>query len=200
MSEAIELYHKDGRSAGVFYCSECRIVHKTEQEAAACHGERLCDCGKKMDWNERFCAKCSACRQKDFEEKERAKELERYRDARLITEAEYDGGMIYSGDRYYDSVEDLIEHCEAYETPIPVYVWACKNVGLPLVDISDITDRLIEEGWEDMDESDLYGVDELNAAIDAFNEANRDVAVYQADYSTAIKLDAQEDRKGNSDE
>jgi hypothetical protein len=48
-AKGIELFHQDGRASGVFYCSECRIVYKTQKEADECHGERLCECGAKIE-------------------------------------------------------------------------------------------------------------------------------------------------------
>jgi hypothetical protein len=32
VSEAIELYKQDGSTAGIFYCSECRVVYRTKDE------------------------------------------------------------------------------------------------------------------------------------------------------------------------
>jgi hypothetical protein len=43
--------------------------------------------------------------------------------------------------------------------------------------------------WEDAELGDLNGVDELQAAIDAFNKANRPVVCWMVDYSTAILIE-----------
>ena len=43
--------------------------------------------------------------------------------------------------------------------------------------------------WEDAAVDDLNGVDELQTAVDAFNEANKSVTVWMVDCSTAILVE-----------
>lgn len=182
MSEGIELYKKDGSTSGIFYCSECRVVFKTEIEAQNCHGERLCVCGKKVE--RKYNSTCDECQRKARNEEEAEKERNRFEKACKITEAEYDGDMVYLDDRFSDCVEDAIDQfLEGHE---PEYVWACRNVGVPLANADSIIENLVENMWEDADFSDLNGVKELDAAIDEFNKANRTINVYQPDYTTAI--------------
>lgn len=33
---ATELFHSDGKTAGVWYCAECRVVHKDQPGAEQC--------------------------------------------------------------------------------------------------------------------------------------------------------------------
>lgn len=182
MSEAIELYKKDGATAGIYYCSECRAVFKTEPEAKNCHGERLCGCGEPI--TERYRSKCSACQAKDWREEEVEREDDRFEKAKKIPADQYDGEMVYANDKYYESVDDALDgYLEGQE---PEYVWACKNVGVQRADLEDITEHIVENMWEDADSSDLNGLDELQTALDAFNEANRSIRVWGPDYSTAI--------------
>lgn len=192
MSEAIELYKRDGSPAGVFYCSECRCVFKTEAEAANCHGERLCACGKRIE--RRFYAQCDDCQSKDWREKSAAEEFARYNKAAKITASEYKGDMVYDSDRFYESIEEAIDAYDEGEEP--EYVWACKDVGVPRASSDGIVEQLLENMWEDADSGDINGLEELDAAIAAFNEANRSIHVYQPDYKTAIivKLTAEESR------
>jgi hypothetical protein len=192
MSEAIELYLADGRTAGIFYCSECRIVHKTEGEAQACHGVRLCECGAPC---ERYRSQCHECQSKQWLEESEKKEAERFAKASKIPANEYNGGWVFSEDhdRYFDSVEALLEYIEddgeEGETA-PEYVWACKDIGVPQAHIDSIMENCLDGMWEDADGSDLNGVEELQAAVDAFNEANKSISVYQVDYKTAILIDS----------
>ena len=116
-------------------------------------------------------------------------EVERFEKAVKVAERDYEGGYVYFGDTYYASIEVLRDYLDADET-VPLYVWACKGVAIPKASIEDVIDNILDNMWEDADPSDLSGVDELEAAIEAFNEANRDVAVYGLDYSIAILLDA----------
>ena len=68
----------------------------------------------------------------------------------------------------------------------PEYVWACKDVGVRKVSTDWIYENLLDGMWEDADEGDLNGREELEAAIAAFNKANESISVYEPDYTTAI--------------
>lgn len=184
MFEAVELYKQDGSKAGIFYCSECRCVYKTEAEASNCHGEKLCACGKPIE--RRFYAKCNACDQQEWREKRTAEELARFEKATKILASEYKGDMVSDGDNYFSEIEDAVDRF--LEGQEPEYLWACKDVGVPKASTEGIYEHLLENMWEEADVNDLCGVDELEAAMTAFNEANKAVHVYQVDYSTAILL------------
>lgn len=186
MSEAIELYKlQDGeyKATGVFYCSECRVVHRTKEEAELCHGERLCGCGNKV-MQGYYQKLCSDCQSKEWREKEAKREAERFEAAKKITAAEYDGEHVYLGDNYYDSVEDAID--QFLEGQEPEYVWACTTHGIRQAELEDVTQNIVENLWEDADTNDLNGLDEMQAAIDAFNKANESLQLWEPDYSTAI--------------
>ena len=180
---AVELYKQDGKPAGVYFCEACRIVYAKKEDAEWCHGERLCVCGKKITRGYRQ-RTCSDCDSKAWKEKERLKESERFVAAKKITEEEYQGDHVYCGDQYYDSVEDAID--QFLEGQEPEYVWACRTHGLPKVDLEDVTTNLMDNMWDDADTSDLNGLDELEAALDAFNKANESIQLWEPDYTTAI--------------
>ena len=65
-------------------------------------------------------------------------------------------------------------------------MWACQDSHLPKVDLADVTCNLLDNMWDDADTSDLNGIEELEAALKAFNEANESVQMWEVDYSTAI--------------
>jgi hypothetical protein len=181
---AIELYKEDGTTAGIFYCSQCRIVHRTREEAEFCHGERLCACGKKIESIHSRQSKCSECDGKEWKEKERKREAERFEAATKISASDYKGEHVYLDDKYYDCVEDAID--QYLEGQEPEYVWACQDKSLPEVDMEDVTCNLIDNMWDDADVSDLYGVEELESALKTFNEANKGIQLWEPDYSVAI--------------
>jgi hypothetical protein len=187
MSEAIELFHKDGRPAGIFYCSECRIVHKTESEAQQCHSVKLCACGQPVT---RYFTNCEKCRLKGWRDETDRKELARFEKAKKITPEEYDGAHVFCGEKYYDSVEEAID--DYLEGQEPEYVWACKDINLPKADIDRIIEPLVEEMWEDADSFDLNGIDELEKALAAFDKANEGISLWNPDYSTAILIKQEE--------
>lgn len=183
MSQAVELYEKDGRATGVYFCSTCRVVYADKDGADWCHGERLCACGNKIPQHDRG-RKCNECRSKEWQEKERKREAERFDAATKISESDYKGEHVYSNDKYYDSVADAIDgYLEGHE---PEYVWACQDKRLPPIDLEDVTCNLLDNMWEDADTSDLHGIDELEAAIEAFNKANESILMWEPDYSIAI--------------
>ena len=187
MSEAIELFKQDGKPAGIFYCSQCLIVYRTKEEADFCHRERLCACGKKIESIHSRQSKCGDCDQAEWKEKERKKEAERFERARKIKESEYTGEHVMCGDSYYDSVEDAID--QFLEGQEPEYVWACKEHGIPKVDLEDITTNMLDNMWDGADTSDLNGLEEMEAALAAFNKANEAIRLWEPDYSTAILVE-----------
>ena len=185
MAEAIELFKQDGTAAGIFFCSQCRIVYASKEQAQWCHGERICGCGAKITQGY-YQRKCGECDTKEFRAKQAAKESERFENAAKIKAADYTGEHVYCGDQFYDSVDDTIDqYLEGHE---PEYVWACTTHGLPAVDLEDVTTNLLESMWEDADTSDLNGLEELEVALIAFNKANESIRLWEPDYSTAILI------------
>ena len=191
---AIELYKQDGTTAGIYYCSECRIVHRDKEQADWCHGERVCACGKKITQGY-FQKTCNDCQWAEVCEKGRLKEAERFEKARKITEDQYDGDMVYLDDKYYESVLDAIDEYDVGTEP--EYVWACKDVGVPRASSDSIVEHCLDNMWEDADSSDLNGLEELDAAIAAFNEANKGISVWYPDYTTAILVNPDNGRTEN---
>jgi hypothetical protein len=179
---AIELFKQDGTAAGIFYCSECRRVYTNKTDADWCHGERICACGKKIETNYRH--KCEACDISESRARAEKQEAERFEKAKKITEAEYTGDHVYCGDQYYESVEDAIDQYDKGQEP--EYVWACTTHGIPTIDLEDCTTNIIDNMWEDADCNDLNGIDELEAALAAFNKANESIQLWEPDYTTAI--------------
>jgi hypothetical protein len=184
MSEGIELYKKDGTETGVFYCSECRTVFASKEQADICHGERICACGATI--KSRYQSQCDECWRKDSQEKEATKERERFEKATKIPYAEYKGEMVMDGDDYFNDLEEVLDrYLDGQE---PEYVWACEDVGCPKANIDNIVENMLENMWEDADINDLNGVAELEAAVEAFNKANESIRVYIPDYTTAILI------------
>ena len=181
---AIELFKADGTTAGIFYCSECKVVARTKEEADFCHGERLCSSCKNPFKRYGSYKVCEECERKEWTLKESKKEWDRFEKATKISEAEYTGDHVLDGDEFYDSVDDAIDrYSEGQE---PEYVWACKTHSLPYVELEDVTCNLLDNMWEDADTSDLNGLEELEAALVAFNKANESIQLWEPDYSTAI--------------
>ena len=92
---------------------------------------------------------------------------------------------------YFESVDEFLEWAEDnYAGPghVPVYVWACEDIGIRGATLDDFTSNTLDGMWEDAELDDLNGVPELEAAIALFNEANKSISVWSPDYSKAIML------------
>lgn len=124
-----------------------------------------------------------------FEEK---REATNYANAAKVSDREYEGG-VWWGDDYFGEMEEMLDRlmwdCEDPED-IPEYVWAAKpTVVIPELDASDVVEHYVcDRGWEDMDVNDLNGVDELQAALDAFVKANEGVVSYYPDHKLAVVI------------
>lgn len=184
---AIELFHADGKPSGVWYCSECRAVHAQLRTAQSCHGITHCEkCGKELGKRQPYYkTHCQECDNEIWREKQAKEEFERYTKAVKIRASEYTGPQVYFGDRYYDTVEDAVDGCDQ----LPEYIWSAKDVGLKKATMEDLVDRILEEAWEDADIDALNGTEELQRAIDLFNESNAGISVYMVDYNEALVLD-----------
>lgn len=184
---AIELFHADGKPSGIWYCSECRSVHNQQRTAQSCHGVTCCEtCGKELGKRQPYYrTQCDECDRQKWREKQVREEFERYTKARKVKASEYTGPQVFFGGNYYETVDDAIDQCDQP----PEYVWAAKDIGLRKATIEDLVERILEEAWEDADIDDLNGVEELQKAVDSFNDANAGVSVYMVDYNEAIVLD-----------
>lgn len=184
---AIELFHSDGKPSGIWYCSECRAGQNAKHLAQRCHGVTHCDtCGVSLGKRApHYRKQCEECDRKDWRERQIKEEFTRYTKAVKIAASEYTGPQVFFADQYYPTVEEAIDGCDQP----PEYVWSAKNIGLRKATTEDLIERILEEAWEDADSDDLNGLDELQVAVDAFNEANSGIDVYMVDYNEAIVLD-----------
>ncbi len=103
----------------------------------------------------------------------------------------WDGGA-WLGDRYFPSMDELCDHLESEGDEWPEYVWAAAPMTVIYArDVADVYEsQICDRGWEDMEASDLNGVAELQAALDAFTKANETVKSYLPDYKIAVLLAA----------
>lgn len=182
---ATELYHQDGRPSGVWFCGECRGVSAAKEQAdKCCEIPRCPDCGKAVD--RKYWLRCTDCERVN----EAKKEAARFEKAEQRTE--WDGWVYREGtgrEGFHESISDFLEDWECRDDATkPAYVWACKKVHFAAANISDITERIADNAYEDFSTDDLHGLDDLEAAIARFNEANKDVVSYEPDYGIAILL------------
>lgn len=190
---AVELFLADGKPASVWFCGKCRHVAGSQHLADLCCDTYKCNkCGK--DTGSRSWLRCEACR--DAEDV--ASEVKRFEAAKKVTA--WDGWVYSEGhgykDGYFESLDDFKEWADderSDETPLPTYVWTCKSEAFAQADIDSILCQITDNGYEDFDPETLDGIPELKAALEAFNEANKDVLSYTPDYSTAVLFTQQND-------
>lgn len=181
-----ELFHADGRSAAVFYCGKCRIVHRTQAIAEQCCAVTLCEvCGAPAEQYRTVCSACGRAR-------EVQREAERFAKAEKVTD--WDGWIFWDGtgfnEGFFSSVEDLEEYLagDGMQFP-PAYVWTCKKIQLVSRIFDRISDYISENAYEDWDTSHLSGLPEFKAAVEAFEAANKDQVSWEPSYKQALLLE-----------
>lgn len=102
----------------------------------------------------------------------------------------WDGG-VWHDDQYFASVHALLEYLNDNEKDWPEFVWAAQAERvIPDMDAHEVVESPISDrGWEDMDADDLYGIPELQAALDKFTEQNESVVCYTPDQRIAVMLE-----------
>ncbi len=130
-------------------------------------------------------SKCDSCCEKAL----RQKEAERFEAAEKVTA--WHGWVYYEGfgrDGYSESIDELLEEIKDEGADMPSYVYTCDPAQFVNASISDITERIIDQAWEDFEVSDLKGLDALKKAIDEFNEANSGLVVYNENQNRALLI------------
>lgn len=111
----------------------------------------------------------------------------------LLAKAElvdWNGYPIATLDHFYTSWEDMAESAQYEEwKKIPEYVFATKRCTIPHLDAGDIVERIMEElDIDNGDEPTIHGVDELQKALDAFREANKNINWFEIDIKRKVKV------------
>lgn len=102
---------------------------------------------------------------------------------------------------YFESIDELVDYCLDLENDEDDFEWpewcfACEESPPPHIDMSDIIERFIDEGYEGIEDR-IQGEDELRKALDAFWEANKHLVTYYPDYTIAVKVTRPEVPKQN---
>jgi hypothetical protein len=184
--EAKELFHHDGKPTGIFHCAKCRVVYRDKEGADKCCLPAICKCGTEIE--DKYYLICRACRDKQ----QAIKELERLNKAEVVQDHE---GWIYSDgygsrDGYFEDIYDLIEYLEDNEIPEnqwPEWVYVCTEELPCRLDVDDVCQTWIDNGYEDIDDS-IQGKKELQEALNKFWEQNKQLVSYTPDYSKKIAV------------
>ena len=126
---------------------------------------------------------------------------ERERMDQAVEDREYHGPFLL-GDQYHADMGEVVDYLEGHHDSVddwPEFIYACKETKPCLVlDLDDLQHK-IEDLWEDCDWGDFQGVDELKAALDAFNAANAERATYHEDHRRKVRVPRPKEGGGESE-
>ena len=192
---AIYLHLPDGTPTKWSMCSECHMVaapgnFDLSEKCCSCY-----DCGLPLPKDERIPYATSGGRSLYHRECERLRRMKHDGDtldkAELVTD--YSGPVYLDGvgngsygDGYFANAQELSEHLDFHEGDRPLFAHTCTSRGLS-IDLDSILENATEEMYEDC-RDDLDGVEELQAAVDAFNKANESVQTWDADYKRKVAI------------
>jgi len=174
---AQELFLKDGSSAKVWYCSECRMVKKTEDEAERCCKKHDCRiCGEPVDSpNWMVHREC-----KRSETIDRAQKMEAW------------DGWVYCeglGNDFFESMDALMQEAFDSDAELPEYVFICKPIQFKAPDIEDIIAQCLSDHYEDAYDainSKSYTI--LSRALSEFEKANSHIVSYEPVLTKMVKV------------
>lgn len=178
---AIRFYLSDGTPAEVWQCGRCKSYRdigcapvgkgdKTysheerlklvEESAERCCNYRCLNCGEKADQFHDLCRKCSSA---NWAAESAAKEAESF--ARATERTDYEGPFVYD-ERFFETIDDVIEHCECHDVPPPEYLWVPEIMAFK-IDAERIVENALDNHHEDaMDHIDEGMQKELQAFLD----------------------------------
>jgi len=169
---AEELYLSTGKPTGVFYCTSCRIVHRTKDGAESCCKPSLCkDCGKELP-QKTYSLQCDTCKMPEWHRKDR----EIYQKAKKVKLEDYEGSHVVIGDDYVsvDELEEQLSYRWSYGDELPRFAHGTtQTTSVTPFDVADVMEQFTQEAYEDFDYKDLLGLDDLQKAIEAFHEINK---------------------------
>ena len=173
---ATKLFHADGKPAGIWYCTACRLVARTQDAADRCCMPVLCACGVPVKPGWTICSTCC-------EAAEAAKEKARFEKATKLTN--WDGPVMTPAGDFLEGLEDLDG---TLEEELPAYVWACNKVPVVALDLDNILEDAPPDASAGFPGGDLTGVAEVGQALEAFNVANAGVVEWELDYTRAVTV------------
>lgn len=141
---------------------------------------------------------CDDCRHKRDADKEAAA-LDR------AEEVPYEGGMVIFGYSWYDDMEHLTDYLSECDEPVewPEFIFASRATQIMIPS----AESLIENELEDIhtEDPDLFsvdccaGLDKLNAAIDEFHKANRNLVYFDEDRKHKYRVLASNETQPNTE-
>ncbi len=191
---AVELFHQDGRPAGVWYCGKCKCIvgDRTGGKDAAekcCEPSKCEQCGAEV---ERYWRSCGECRRKN----EVKREQERFALSKKLTLDEWGASdvcdnmlMHPTADKWFRDLDDFEEwlSCDSGRVR-PSYLWCSEHIRWRPDASGDLRDRLHdnfhEDAADDISDDEYKRLDDM---VNAWWQENR-VISYEPDYSRCVLL------------
>jgi len=172
----------------VWQCAKCHAYYLVEHIAESCCTKkaewpakppRLCKCGAEIEYSNEL--HCQAC-----------KELSRFGRAEKLDG--YDGWINADGygynEGYFESVAELLEHCEDEGVAPPAYAYACDKIQWPGIDIDAVLENEFKEYHEDATDS-LVAYQELRSFIAEWNK-KQDLVSYYPNWKKVVLIKSEE--------
>ena len=109
----------------------------------------------------------------------------------IIKYKDYDLRVLYDDttDKYFVDIDEMTSYYKEHNLYMPRYVYGCYFEPAEL-DLEWMLECVCDEHAEGIYDS-LYGVEELQKAVDKFNKINRDneIGSFYEDYRTIIDLE-----------
>lgn len=182
------LHFADGKPANVWFCTSCRLVsrdQKAAQECCTCPG-----CGGKIKRPSYLCADCHT-KQVQEQDAKRAAAAAALTERRVAKAAPLEDSDEYvfrddkDDEASFGEREDMIGEAEEEDAPgTRIVFWAAKPLYPHKIDARDIADQATE-GLHESAVENVVGLDELQAALDAWFEKQPPVS-YEPDYRRCL--------------
>lgn len=113
-------------------------------------------------------------------------------EVKVINYADYKGGMILDDTscKFFDDLDSIKDYYNALNKEIPQYVYGTRFKSIK-INLTEILEEAYENVTDDITnfiESRVNGVEELQAAINKFNEINKEIGNYYWDWNTIVEL------------
>jgi hypothetical protein len=185
---AYYLHKPDGTASAISMCGACGRLSTDfgiSEKCCTCHG-----CGQPREHPRTgdtfICGPCERKRRADRE----AAAMEK-----AVLAPGYAGPVFYEGltgsygDGCFSDVEELAERLGDGDSELPEFAFCCKALPYCRLNLEQIVESACEE--TEVDEApDLVGIEELQAAVDAFNTANARQIVWVEDRSRKVAMPA----------
>lgn len=175
-----QLFTADGTPVRSAMCGVCGRVWESVESAERCC--RCSVCGQLCSWH-------AGVTHPDCDQKRRAQlDAQALEKAELI---EFDGPFVLADGMFLWTKDDVIEHYETNDLPVPEFVHT-TTYHAPMIDIESIFHDLSESMHEDWEEIETEG---LSEAIGAWNGANANNGTYWEDREHKTRLRSAEEGK-----